>query len=512
MLFNSYTFIFLFLPVTFVGMFWVGRYNQLLAAMWLVLASFTFYAVWDPRFVLLLLGSIIFNYVAGCRIGLRRTVAPKQAKYSVIVAIAANLLLLGYFKYTNFFITSVNSIFPGHLPSLGIILPLGISFFTFTQIAFLVDVYKGKVSEYNLVHYLLFVTWFPHLIAGPVLHHKQMMPQFDDPATYRIKVENINVGLNIFIIGLAKKVMLADQFVLYANPVFEIVAQGGHPKLLEAWVGALAYTLQLYFDFSGYSDMAIGLSRMFNVKLPLNFDSPYKSPNIIEFWRRWHMTLSTFLRDYLYFPLGGNRKGRFRRYINLMSTMLLGGLWHGAGWTYVVWGGLHGLFLTINHGWRRLVGDQGPSTGGGGGGGIVGVTLTFIAVVVSWVPFRAVDLPSALRLWAGMFGIYGVSLPHSLGPTFAAVIGNMSSFEGIFPLTSLSAASLLWLIFGLFIVWFLPNTQQWMANFYPAWDAVSTRSNFSWQPTRLNASVMAVILLIALLNLGRASEFIYFQF
>jgi alginate O-acetyltransferase complex protein AlgI len=338
MLFTSYEFVLLYLPVVFFIFFFVARRSARAAATWLVVASVFFYGWWNPKFVLLLLASVCFNYSAGYLIGHDRS---RRNKILLVTAIVANLGLLGVFKYANFFITTLNGT-GTHLALLDIVLPAGISFFTFTQIAFLVDAYRGLAKEYDFVHYLLFVTWFPHLIAGPVLHHKQMMPQFADADTYRPHSESISVGLTLFSFGLCKKVLLADQFGLFANPVFDAAAQGVQPHLIAAWVGALAYTLQLYFDFSGYSDMAIGLSRMFNVKLPLNFDSPYKATNIIDFWRRWHMTLSAFLRDYLYFSLGGNRKGRMRRHLNLIATMLLGGLWHGAGWNFVVWGGLHG--------------------------------------------------------------------------------------------------------------------------------------------------------------------------
>lgn len=237
------------------------------------------------------------------------------------------------------------------MPSLNIILPIGISFYTFTQIAFLVDTYQEKVNEYRFIHYLLFVTYFPHLIAGPVLHHKEMMPQFADSRIYKFSTTDFAVGLTIFCIGLAKKVLIADNLAPYANPLF---SGADAPSLFIAWGGVLAYTFQLYFDFSAYSDMAIGLSRLFGVKLPLNFNSPYKATNISEFWGRWHMTLSRFLMDYLYIPLGGNRTGIIRRYRNLITVMLLGGLWHGAGWNFVIWGGLHGVYLIIHHGWGKL--------------------------------------------------------------------------------------------------------------------------------------------------------------
>ena len=336
MLFNSYEFIFLYLPVVFIGFFFIGRYNFRFAALWLAAVSLFFYGWWNPKFVVLLLGSILFNFGAGYLISHAKIA--EKSKSIFFISIIANLALLGVFKYANFFIATANT-FGTQWDSLDIILPLGISFFTFTQIAYLVDVYRGIAREYDFIYYLLFVTWFPHLIAGPVLHHKQMMPQFASPSIYKPNPESIAVGLTLFSFGLFKKVMLADQFALYANPVFADAAKGAQPMFNEAWIGVLAYTLQLYFDFSGYSDMAIGLSRIFNVKLPLNFDSPYKAGNIIDFWRRWHMTLSKFLRDYLYVPLGGNRKGPTRRHLNLLATMLLGGLWHGAGWNFVLWGG-----------------------------------------------------------------------------------------------------------------------------------------------------------------------------
>lgn len=508
MLFNSYQFIFLYLPTVFFGFFWIARSSHRLAALWLVVASLLFYGWWNPKFVSLLLASIIVNYGAGYLIANARKV--RQSKHLLVGAIVANLLLLGIFKYANFFTSIANSA-GAQLGLLDIILPLGISFFTFTQIAFLVDVHRGIAREYNFIHYLLFVTWFPHLIAGPVLHHKQMMPQFAMPATYRPNAESIAVGLTLFSIGLFKKVVLADQFALYANPVFDAAGQGESPMLFEAWIGALAYTLQLYFDFSGYSDMAIGLSRLFNVKLPLNFNSPYKAANIIDFWRRWHMTLSAFLRDYLYISLGGNRKGPVRRHVNLLTTMLLGGLWHGAGWNFVLWGGLHGIYLVINHGWRKLT-----SSGAVSSERLIrplSVLLTFIAVVIAWVPFRAANFETTLAILGGMAGMNGVSLPILLQTGFGDFFGNAVAFSGLAPVVGLNVKEIvIWLPLGLSIVWFLPNTQQWLANFAPAWDAVTTCSRTVWQPTRRHAVLVGAMFGISLLSLNRASEFLYFQF
>lgn len=506
MLFNSYQFIFLYLPIVFFGFFWIARSSYRMAALWLAVASIFFYGYWNPKFVSLLFASIVFNYCAGYWIVHARQVA--RSKPLLIVAIVANLLFLGAFKYANFFIATAN-IVNAQIGLLDIVLPLGISFFTFTQIAFLVDAHRGNAREYNFIHYLLFVTWFPHLIAGPVLHHKQMMPQFSLPETYRPNAESIAIGLTLFSLGLFKKVVLADQFALYANPVFNAVADGGHPMLLEAWIGALAYTLQLYFDFSGYSDMAIGLSRLFNIKLPLNFNSPYKAANIIDFWRRWHMTLSVFLRDYLYFPLGGNRKGPVRRYINLMATMLLGGLWHGAGWNFVLWGGLHGIYLVINHGWQKLAGGYRFSSGRFIH--VSSVLLTFTCVVIAWVPFRSANFGVTQAMLSGMTGLNGVSVSARF--TYLGELSHLFVLNGWLPLTGMPILDVaIWLTSGFLIIWALPNSQQWLVNFSPAWDNVTSMSRLAWEPTRLKAVMVGTLLGLSLLCLNRVSEFLYFQF
>jgi alginate O-acetyltransferase complex protein AlgI len=348
-LFNSPEFILFYLPVVVAVFFLLARWQRKAAALWLAVASLFFYGWWNPNFVVLLLASVVFNFYMGSAISRRREAisafsTAKSVRPLLVLAIGANLALLAYFKYANFFIDSTNALTGSNFALLNIVLPLGISFFTFTQIAFLVDASRGLAREYDFVHYLLFVTYFPHLIAGPVLHHKQMMPQFAERSTYLPNRENIVVGLTIFCVGLAKKVIIADSLSVYASPVFAAAEKGVAITFFEAWGGLLAYTFQLYFDFSGYSDMAIGLSLLFGVTLPINFNSPYQATNIIEFWRRWHMTLSQFLRDYLYVPLGGNRLGVSRRHFNLMVTMVLGGLWHGANWTFVIWGALHGFF------------------------------------------------------------------------------------------------------------------------------------------------------------------------
>jgi len=513
MLFNSYSFIFLFLPVVLLVFYQLGRINHTYAAAWLALASLFFYGYWNPAYIGLLLGSIICNYSFGTWIGKAGTAHLSRPKKQLLAtSIIANLALLGYYKYTNFFIDNLNPILGTSWSIENIILPLGISFFTFTQIAFLVDTYQGKVKEYNFIHYMLFVTYFPHLIAGPILHHKEMMPQFDKSTSYRINWQNIAVGMTIFIFGLAKKVLIADHLNEFATPIFNAVSAGGHPMLFEAWVGALAYTLQLYFDFSGYSDMAIGLSLMFNVRLPINFNSPYKSKSIIEFWRRWHMTLSRFLRDYLYFPLGGNRKGSFRRYQNLMVTMLLGGLWHGAGWTFLIWGGLHGVYLIINHGWvafKHRMNWTGNTFAAG--------SITFIAVVVGWVFFRAANFLTAIDMLRGMSGLNGISLKYA-NSEFAITMKNYGTqFLGLMPLTDLNSGNALSIIIlGLLIVFTMPNLQQIMANYKPVLnstgDIVEVRRLFSWQPALIHALLVFVIGYFVLINLHKQSTFLYFQF
>ena len=523
MLFNSYGFIFLYLPLVLLGFFLLARASHKLAAGWVAAASLFFYGYWNPAYVGLLFGSIVCNYALGLGIARSRESGIRgqgsaKSKRLLVLAITANLLLLCYYKYANFFLDSINSIASSQLSLGEIILPLGISFFTFTQIAFLADTYQGKVKEVNFIHYTLFVTYFPHLIAGPVLHHKEMMPQFAQAATYRFNYQNMAVGLTIFFIGLFKKVVLADGIAVYVGPVFAAPAAGVALTFIDAWGGVLCYSLQLYFDFSGYSDMAIGLSRLFGVTLPLNFHSPYKSVNIIEFWRRWHMTLSRFLRDYLYFPLGGNRKGAPRRYVNLLATMLLGGLWHGAGWTFVIWGGLHGLYLAINHGWQslRLHLGQNPHAPLSKTMHALAVLLTFLAVTVAWVFFRADSLDSALAVLRAMLGLNGVLLPDAWLVKWG-VAGQWLAAHGIvFGATNglIMGGALNWIWILLLIVWFAPNTQQIMQQFKPALDVPDGTgiTRLAWRPSATAAMLVWLIGFIAIINLNKQSVFLYFQF
>jgi D-alanyl-lipoteichoic acid acyltransferase DltB (MBOAT superfamily) len=424
--------------------------------------------------------------------------------------------LLGYFKYTDFFIINLSTAAGLDWVPLQIVLPLAISFFTFQQIAFLVDASRGEAREYDLLRYFLFVTFFPQLIAGPIVHHKEMMPQFAGSRLGRFCSESMAVGVTIFAIGLFKKVILADTVALYATPVFDAAEAGRPVGFFAAWQGVLAYTAQIYFDFSGYCDMAIGLARMFGIRLPLNFDSPYKAASIIDFWRRWHMTLSRFLRDYLYFPLGGGRRGPARRHVNLMIVMLLGGLWHGAGWTFVVWGGLHGFYLLVNHLWRSLRRRAAQSAAGPSFfETFASRCLTLLAVIVAWTFFRAESLSGAVVMLTGMSGWNGVEMSFlSMNlPLHWATEGAGSSES----LGLVSAEGLLWSLWLLVFASVVPNTQQFMRKYRPAVEEPPVPGSpllarFVWRPGRAYATLAAVIALTSLLNLSNMSEFLYFQF
>ena len=518
MLFNSYLFIFLFLPIVLAVFYLIGRQSGYFASLWLTLASLFFYGWWNPEYVLLLIASIVFNFTIGFNIAKHNDQGKKGSTYWLIFGILSNLLLLAYYKYTGFILTNYSELFNKTIEISDILLPLGISFFTFTQIAFLVDVSKGSVQSYKLSHYFLFVTYFPHLLAGPFLHHKEMMPQFSLPTRYKINERNLVIGLTVFFMGLFKKVVLADNVAHYVSAPFDLSAKGVAIPLFDAWGGALAYSFQLYFDFSGYSDMAIGISLLFGIKLPLNFNSPYKATSMIDFWRRWHMTLSRFLRDYLYIPLGGSRRGRFRHSLNLFITMLLGGLWHGAGWGFIIWGGLHGLYLLINHGWRgstirSIVTYNCPlffrKTGA--------LLLTFTATTVAWVFFRAENLTSATGLIEGMIGQHGVVLPYK----YLNKLGNAGDYLVVQGVQFRDTASFagneecFWIVICFVIIWGMPNTQQILAKFTPALNMVETSTvNHWWQWTLTRTWLVMGIMTatLSILSLSQVSEFIYFQF
>lgn len=488
MLFNSHVFIFAFLPVTLVIYFLLGgRGFHRMAGTWLSAASLFFYAWWNPLYLPLLLASIAGNYALG--VFLNNSVAAgrrRSARWLLALGVTANLALLGYYKYGNFFLSTANDLAGTSFAINPVFLPLAISFFTFTQIAYLVDAYHGVTREYDFLYYLLFVSFFPHLIAGPIVLYRSLMPQFARVETYRFHAEHFAGGLTLFAFGLFKKVVFADGLAPVANSVFGSLGNGGTPDAATAWTGALAYTFQLYFDFSGYSDMAVGLGRMFNVRFPANFDSPYKAVDIIDFWRRWHITLSLFLRDHLYIPLGGNRKGPIRRYSNLFMTMLLGGLWHGAGWTFVIWGGLHGIYLMVNHAWNRMAGGRRWAVTPGAK--VCGRTITFLAVVVGWVFFRAASVDDAVVMLRGMAGF-------GEGAGLAAIKGR----------------DLLWLGLTAAIALFAPNTNELFRMAIPA-KAVDVEPAPLWRLSRGHALLASVVFVAAILHLSRVSEFLYFQF
>jgi alginate O-acetyltransferase complex protein AlgI len=494
MLFNSYVFIFAFLPITLLGFFLLGgRGASRLAIGWVTVCSLFFYGWWNPKYLVLIAVLILFNFWMGVLLGH----APKtpRARLLLIFGLAVNLGVLGYYKYTNFLVDSFNSAFGSHVEMAQIVLPLGISFFTFQKIGYLVDAYQGKTKEYNFVDFCLFVCFFPQLIAGPIVHHKEIIPQFEQKKVFKFNAEDFSIGLTIFIFGLYKKVVFADTVAAFASRSFAAAAQGEALGFYQAWGGALAYTVQIYFDFSGYSDMAIGLARMFGILLPLNFNSPYKAVNIIDFWRRWHITLSTFLRDYLYISLGGNRVGEVRRYLNIFVTMLLGGIWHGAGWTFVIWGALHGLYITINHAWQDLRKSRGADLSQTTWLGTnVSRVATFLFVVIGWVFFRAENFPAAIAMLKGMTH-FGQAVRINLGDVKATI------------------RPLVWIGGLLAIAWFLPNTQEIMARVRPALGILPPAPRrFVWEPTPRWALYTSIAFLIALLHLSQITEFLYFQF
>jgi alginate O-acetyltransferase complex protein AlgI len=500
MLFTQVEFIFCFLPITLAGYFLLARYSRAsnIALLWLASASLAFYAYWKMNFLPVVLISATANYSMSFVI--ERQKESSRRTTALALAVGINLLALAFYKYTNFGIEILNDVMHFTIQPANITLPLGISFFTFTQIAYLADVYSGYNCERNFTKYLLFVTYFPHLIAGPILHHSEMMPQFGADENRRFSIERTAIGLTVFGIGLVKKVVMADGFAVIANSVFQMASKGSVP-MLDAWGGALAYSLQIYFDFSGYCDMAIGLSFIFGIVLPFNFDSPYKAQSIVEFWKRWHITLSRFLRDYLYIPLGGSRRGAVRRNINLATTMLLGGLWHGAGWTFIIWGGLHGMFLMVNHIWSNAA-RQTPQ--------LARLTRTFtysacalvltqLAVVIAWVFFRAENIKVAQRVLGSMIGLGSPSV--SVVPTVT-----LSHFG--------------WIALGYLICIGLPNVNTMFEaqnvglvtyRTAKAWSV----SDIKWSPRpewAVAAAFMLFIGIVVSVVAGEASPFLYFQF
>ncbi len=486
MLFNSYEFIFAFLPITFFIYFYLNKKRLTEASKgFLVISSLFFYSWWNPIYLPLILISMVFNYVIGTSLTKDEEHKRVSKKQLLTVGIIGNIGLLGYFKYTDFFLENFNLAFSTDVELLHLALPLAISFFTFQQIAYLVDSYRGETKEYDFLNYAVFVTFFPQLIAGPIVHHKEMMPQFANIRSKVINYKNISLGLFIFSIGLFKKVVIADTFAVWATAGFDTATT---LNLFEAWATSLSYTFQLYFDFSGYTDMAIGLALLFNIRLPINFNSPYKAQNIQEFWRRWHITLSRFLKDYIYIPLGGNRKGSVRTYNNLMATFILGGIWHGAGWTFVFWGFLHGAALVVHRVWSAL---------GFKMWGWLAWLITFNFINIAWVFFRAKEWDDAIKVLSGMVGLSEITL-HPVFQNKIAFLSNYGiKFGAMFENMNASKWTIICLIIVFIVVLMLKNSTQKLDVFKPGYKT---------------AGLSAVAFALSILSLNKVSEFLYFNF
>jgi alginate O-acetyltransferase complex protein AlgI len=464
MLFNSFEFIFVFLPIVLLGYFLIDKYsNHKYSKIWLFAASLFFYGWWEPKYLIIMVGSILVNYFIAIKIA---SLAEKPTrKRLLVIGIVSNLCLLGYYKYVDFFISNANFILDTNFTLYHIILPIGISFFTFQQIGFLVDTYQRKVEEFNFVNYGVFVSFFPQLIAGPIVHHSEIMPQFLNKSVTKINFNNIARGVFLFNMGLAKKVIIADVFGKIANKGY---ANSMNLNMWESWLTSFAYTVQLYFDFSAYSDMAIGIGFLFNIELPINFWSPYKSDSIQQFYRRWHITLSRFLRDYIYIPLGGNQKGEARTYLNLFNTFLIGGLWHGANWTFVFWGGLNGLAFVVQRLYQKYFVPIPHYFS-------VGITFLFVSIV--WVFFRAPNWSIASNILKGIIGL-------QVGDKDFTLIGSYYDLP-------------IW-IAGVVLL-FCPNTNQIMERFN-----ASTKYRFFL--------VFLIILNLTFMNSAVKQDFLYFNF
>ncbi len=488
MLFNSYEFIFAFLPITFFIYFYLNHKRLTEASKgYLVFSSLFFYSWWNVAYLPIILSSMLFNYIIGNSLVSDEGHHRFSKKSILTFGIVSNIALLGYFKYTDFMIDNLNYwVFTEDVSNINLALPLAISFFTFQQISYLVDSYRQETKEYDFLNYSLFVTFFPQLIAGPIVHHKEMMPQFAQTRNKVKNYKNIAMGLFIFSIGLFKKVVIADTFAVWATAGFDTATT---LNLFEAWATSLSYTFQLYFDFSGYTDMAVGLALLFNIKLPINFNSPYKATDIQCFWRRWHITLSRFLKDYVYIPLGGNRKGEFITYNNLMATFIIGGIWHGAGWTFVFWGVLHGLALVIHRLWSQL--------------GIKLWTwlawfITFNFINIAWVFFRAKEWGDALKVLKGMVGISGLMFTEKHEKYLSSLATyDFVSFGEITAHIGDGSRVLNWLLIGFILILLSKNSMD-LANKF--------KTNI-WY-----LFIHIAIIFTSLSLLDTVSEFLYFNF
>ena len=488
MLFNSHIFIFLFLPTVF-SVYFLLTYKRLnyLAKCWLIISSMFFYGWWNLYYLPILLVSILVNFAISKKLQSlgKNDNKQKVRKIYFLAGLIFNLILLGYFKYRDFFIDTVNQVLQTNFPILNLALPLGISFFTLQQIAFLVDTYEDFADEPSFIDYAIFVSFFPQLIAGPIVHHAEMMPQFSSYRNLSLNYKNIVQGILIFFLGLFKKVIIADTFSIWATTGFD---EATTLTFAEAWACSLSFTFQLYFDFCGYTDMAIGLALLFNIKLPVNFNSPYKATNIQDFWRRWHITLTRFLKDHVYIPLGGNKTKPFRIYANLMVTFLIGGFWHGAGWTFVFWGFIHGLAIIVHRLWKDF---------GFRMYRFLGWVITFNFVNLSWIFFRANEWDDAIKVLKGMLGLSGVVVTEDLIETvpivkkFGFYVGdhllNIEASDDVFRMIALAGI----------LVLFGQNSTHIKNTFKMNW---------------LNIILLSLVFVASILGLSKGSPFIYFNF
>jgi alginate O-acetyltransferase complex protein AlgI len=502
MSFTSYQFILLFLPVAYIGFITAHRFGGWQWAInFLAVLSLAFYAMWGFSLLLILLASMLFNYAAGNIIACLGN-NPVVARNSLLGCVGVNLGMLGYLKYTNFFIDVANQVSGAGLAHHDILVPLGVSFFTFIQIGYLIDAYNGQLLKHDIARYVVFAAFFPCVTAGPLVMQREMMEQMADPKQPAFDLRRLIVGLTMFGMGLFKKVVLADSIAPFANQVFDGAAQGTIVDPASAWIGAACYTLQLYFDFSGYSDMAIGLGTIFGIKLPLNFDSPFKATNISDFWRRWHMTMTRFFTNYIYSGLAMKgmrssaqmRTGRIGRFLLVAAmpsivTFMVAGVWHGSGWNYVIYGLIHGIAIATFLAWREFAGIKLPS--------FIGWAITMTTVVCGLVVFRSVDVTSAFSLLSSMFG------------------NSIASAGSALALDSAQAISMI-VLFGA-ITLLLPNTQQILHHDWPTIDVkpVSTALDaglLAWKPALSSAFVSACLFTVALTSIGSSSNFLYYKF
>ncbi|MFN4220952.1 MULTISPECIES: MBOAT family O-acyltransferase [Novosphingobium] len=517
MLFNSFEFLLVFLPIALIGYYILIKAGlKRFLFVWLVACSLVFYGFWAPRYALLLIASMAVNYTLGRLI--ERHNESRTGGYILFLGIALNVAVLGYFKYANFFIDNLNAIFGTGYAIGKIVLPLAISFYTFQQIAYLVDIRRRDVTSGGIFRYATFVIFFPQLIAGPIVHYKEMMPQFFGRGLGRFAGANLLIGITIFAIGLFKKTVIADSAALYATPIFDSAHAGGVINLADAWMAAITYTIQLYFDFSGYSDMAVGLARMFCIKLPPNFHSPLRAASIIDYWRRWHITLQQFIVSYMYQPVvlplarfaAERRLGKDASFYVTVAAptffiFVVVGLWHGAGWTFVAFGAMHGFYLSVNEYWQQRQRKVRRQKGPPGRAAMLGYRLlTLLAVMFANVVFRAEAIGDALVIWRGMFDLHSIASLARIVPVSTADI---------------LAKPLIFAALGFFIIACLPNTQQFMQRYQPVigwerWRAIAPPVlPLVWRPTLGWAAAMTLVLFLAVAFISRGqSEFIYFNF